>query len=259
MDIYDHGLRPFSLVDEASMISGTMLTALSKVLQEAADVDCGTAFGGFPVVMFGDFGQLGRINKAVKLTDWLWKSEVYESVDRMDLLQACQQSSDPGFKSMLDGIRRGKFTYSMAYVFLNICRASTSAPDDAVHLLPYKKRVAHINQEKLRALLREEWHNIAIDGAGMTQDSAKREAIEAETGLLTVLRLKIGARVMCTSNVDVVGGLVNGTTGVVTAFYGEEVVAIRTDKIGKIFHVQQVCRRTGNDGQERRQFPLVLV
>ena len=93
-----------------------MLTALSQALQEAVEVDCGTAFGRFPVIMFGDFGQLGPINKDLDTTDWLWKSDVYRSFQRMDLLQACRQSADPGFKSMLDDIRHGKLAVTMATV-----------------------------------------------------------------------------------------------------------------------------------------------
>lgn len=258
MAIKDQGLKPMFLIDEVSMISGTMLTALSNALQEAGDVDSGVAFGGYPVIMFGDFGQLGPINKAVETTDWVWKSDVYRSFQRMDLLQACRQSGDPGFKLMLDHIRRGELSAAMVSVFLQIYDASKPVPGDAVHLYPKKEDVDKLNKMRLRSLLGEEWHNIATDNAGVTKNKAKRAAIEAETGLLSLLRLKIGARVMCTSNVDVAGGLVNGTTGVVTAIYDKHVVQIRTDT-GLTFNVQQECRLTRSDGQERRQFPLVLA
>lgn len=261
MDIWDEGKRPFFLIDEVSMISGTMLTALSKALQEAAMVDRGIVFGGFPVVMFGDFGQLGPINKALDTTDWLWKSDVYRSFQRMDLLQACRQSTDPGFKSMLDDIRRGELTTAMASVFLEICLASKSrpVPEDAVHLLPHKKEVDKENRKKLRALPGEVWVSVARDNAGITKDLAKREVLEKETGLLTILRLKIGARVMCTSNLDVAGGLVNGTTGVVTQIIGKHCVQIRTDEGGRIFHIRPEPRLTRTNGQERLQIPLVLA
>ncbi|KAG0196422.1 hypothetical protein BGX33_001666, partial [Mortierella sp. NVP41] len=120
MDIWNGGLRPFFLIDEVSMISGTMQTALSEALQKAAEVDRGFAFGGFPV--------------------------------RMDLLQPCRQATDPGFKSMLDDIRRGELNPVMVSVFLGIWRASKSITDDAVHLLSYKREVADINRQKLRDL-----------------------------------------------------------------------------------------------------------
>ncbi|KAF9370662.1 hypothetical protein CPB97_002565, partial [Podila verticillata] len=113
MAIKDQGLKPMFLIDEVSMISGTMLTALSNALQEAGDVDSGVAFGGHLVIMLGDFGQLGPINKAVETTDWVWKSDVYQSFQHMDLLQACRQSGDPGFKLMLDHIRRGELSTAM--------------------------------------------------------------------------------------------------------------------------------------------------
>ncbi|KAF9151425.1 hypothetical protein BG015_006686 [Linnemannia schmuckeri] len=62
-DIGDEGLRPFILIGEVSMISRTMLTALSKALQQAAYVDRDIA-----VMMFGDFGQLGPTSKALDTT-----------------------------------------------------------------------------------------------------------------------------------------------------------------------------------------------
>ena len=151
LDIYDKGLRPFFLIDEVSMISGAMLMALSRALQEAEDVDRGIAFGGFPVMMFGDFGQLGPIDKAVEITDWLWKSDVYQSFHRMDLLQACRQSEDLEFKSMLDDIRRGELTPTTIKVFLQICNTSVPIPGDAVHLYPYKSNVEKVNRKKLDA------------------------------------------------------------------------------------------------------------
>lgn len=221
-------------------------------------MDSGVAFGGYPVIMFGNFGQLGPINKAVETTDWVWKYDVYWSFQRMDLLQACRQSGDPGFKLMLDHIRRGELSVAMVSIFLQIYDASKPVPGDAVHLYPKKEDVDKLNTRKLRSLLGEEWHNIATDNAGITKNKAKRAAIEAETELLSLLRLKIGVRVMCTSNVDVAGGLVNGTTGVVTAICEKHVVQIRTDT-GLTFNVQQECRLTRSDGQERRQFPLVLA
>ncbi|KAF9369703.1 hypothetical protein CPB97_003369, partial [Podila verticillata] len=183
MDIYEKGLRPFFLIDEASMISGTMLTALSEVLQDAVEVDCSTTFGGFPLMMFGDFGQLGPVDKVVDTMDWLWKSDVYQSFHQMDLLQACRQSMDPGFKMMLDDVRCGELTLAMYRVFLEIHDTPKPFPDNAIHLLPYKIEVTEINCKKLQDLAGEEWYNITIDDAGMTQDPAKREALEAETGL----------------------------------------------------------------------------
>jgi hypothetical protein len=40
---------------------------------------------------------------------------------------------------------------------------------------------------------------------------------------------------MCTSNVDVAGGIVNGTTGEVVQFYGQHVVQVKEDNTGRIF------------------------
>lgn len=259
MDIADQGLRPIFLIDEVSMISGAILSALSKTLQEAANVDSGVPFGGFPVILFGDFGQLGPVNKSSASTDWLWNSEVYQSFERVDLIQPCRQSGDVEFKSMLDDIRRGEVTGTMASLFFEICNQSETIPDDAIHLYPKKKEVEELNLKRLKSLPGEVWYSVASDNAEITKDKSKREAIEAETGLISILLLKVGARVMCTSNVDVAGRIVNGTTGEVVQFYGQHVVQVKEDNTGRIFNIQQECRRTKFNGQERRQFPLILA
>jgi hypothetical protein len=120
MDIADQELRPIFLIDKVSMVSGAILSVLSKALQEAANVDSGVPFGGLPVILFGDFGQLGPVNKSLASTHWLWNSEVYWSLERVDIIQPCRQSTDIKFKSMLDDIRRGKVTGTVASVFLEI-------------------------------------------------------------------------------------------------------------------------------------------
>lgn len=257
MDIADRGLMPLFLVDEVSMISATLFSTISRALQEAAYADMGKPFGGFPVVLFGDFGQLGPIGKKFGETDWIWKSDVYERFERVDLCEPCRQSGDAGFSSMLDDIRRGNFTPEMVSVFAEICGHSEEIPEDAIHLYPFKKAVEEYNLKRLQSLHGDNWYSIAYDNAGITEDATKREAIEAETGLLSVLWLKIGARVMCTSNVDVAGGIVNGTTGEVVRLCGQHVVQVKEDLTGRVFNIQQECRRTRFNGQERRQFPLI--
>lgn len=257
MDIADRGLRPLFLIDEVSMIPGTLLNVISKSLQEAGSADFGTPFGGFPVILFGDFGQLGPVSQTVSITDWVWKSPLYRSFERVDLTEQCRQSGDVGFKSMLDDIRRGRVTRSMLSVFLEIVNRSESVPKDAIHLYPFKKEVEEFNLKKLQNLAGKDWYSVASDNAGVTKDEEKRKAIEVETGLLTVLWLKVGARVMCTSNVDVPGRIVNGTTGTVVRFFGLHVVQVKEDKTGRVFNIQKECRQTKFNGKERRQFPLV--
>lgn len=259
MDIADQGLSPVFLIDEVSMISGDMLGVLSKALQEAVNADSGVPFGGIPIIMFGDFGQLGPVNRSLDRTDWIWNSEIYRRFERIDLIQPCRQSGDVEFKSMLDDIRRGKITSNMASMLMEICDRSLVIPGEAIHLYPFKRDVDKFNLNKLQDLPGEDWYSVAYDNARITKNVDKRRAIESETGLASVLWLKIGARVMCTSNVDVAGGIVNGTTGKVVRFYDQFVVQVREDMTGRIFNIQQECRRTKFDGQERRQFPLVLA
>ncbi|KFH62862.1 hypothetical protein MVEG_11387 [Podila verticillata NRRL 6337] len=79
----------FQLIRLAPSGVAAMNIKSQTIAPDAAHVDCGTAFGGFPVKLFGDSGQPGSINKALYTTDWLGKSDHYRSFQRTDLLQAC--------------------------------------------------------------------------------------------------------------------------------------------------------------------------
>lgn len=54
------GRWPLLLVDEASMISRTLLSAMESTLSSATHA-AGQVFGGIAIVFFGDFGQLGPV------------------------------------------------------------------------------------------------------------------------------------------------------------------------------------------------------
>lgn len=260
LDIKEEGKRPFFFIDEVSMVSGTLLTVMSRSLQEASFEDDDALFGGYPIVMFGDYGQLSPINRGSKAIDWVWKSEAYKAFDRLDLLQGCRQRADQGFKAMLDAVRCGELTSEACQVLCEILLGSneTGIPPNAVHLMPHKASVASLNSNRLRQISGRLWWNIAQDDTGYIADDIRRKGIEVETGLLSKLELKIGARVMCTSNIDVEKGLVNGTLGIVERIYGHEVVEVRADN-GRLFRISQEYRSTSSDGHERRQFPLVLA
>lgn len=57
-----------------------------------------------------------------------------------------------------------------------------------------------------------------------------------ESDLPLHLRLRVGCRVMLTKNLDVLGGLVNGSVGVVTDFYSFQ-------KSSSAFHIGDLCKR----------------
>lgn len=259
IDMSVKGRKPLLLVDEASMISGKLLSTIESTLTSAAHASS-SAFGGIDIIFFGDFGQLGPVNRSQKKMDWFWKSEAYEQLERFDLTSPCRQNTDVGFKDFLDDVRRGCLGRTGAEVFVEILKNGGARgeliPEDAIRLMTHRYQVDSFNAECINRLPGEVWRSVAQDDGGYIKDNDLCENIASETGLLTVLSLKTGAMVMCTSNIDVEQGLVNGTVGKVVRIHDGDVVEMETEN-GQRYRVGKEYRLTGRGNHERYQFPLV--
>ena len=125
-----------------------------------------------------------------------------------------------------------------------------SYPHDAMHVYAQNVHCDEWNENRLKLLPGKQYTNIAID-------SKKDDCTElanvtmptnpCETGnLCTVLTIKIHARVMITTNIDVADGLTNGAMGTVT----NVIIDQTTGKMNVILvafdsqHVGQETRRT---------------
>lgn len=259
IDMSVKGRKPLLLVDEASMISGKLLSAMESTLSNAAHI-AGTVFGGIAIVFFGDFGQLGPVNRSQKKVDWFWNSDSYKNLERFDLTSPCRQNTDVEFKTFLDDVRKGSLSISSTQVFAEILinggARGERIPEDAIRLMTHRKQVEGFNTQCLDRLPGEVWTSVAEDDGGYIQDRDLSDTIESETGLLSSLSLKVGAMVMCTSNIDVLQGLVNGTVGKVVQIYGCDIIEIETP-LGQRFRIGKEYRTTGRGNHERFQLPLV--
>ncbi|KAG9319355.1 hypothetical protein KVV02_004907 [Mortierella alpina] len=202
IEIASKGRKPLFLVDEASMISGTLLSSMGATLSAARYGD-GNPFGGVHIIYFGDFGQLGPINRWQKRIDWFWRSALYRKLERHDLITACRQETDVEFKSFLDDIRRGKIEPERAGIVLEILENGNNGgiPEDAIRLMTHRKQGDEFNSICLGRLEGAVWTSKAEDNGGVIQDRDLSDSIAAETGLVSDLHLKVGAMVMCTSNI----------------------------------------------------------
>lgn len=89
------------LVDECSMLTGTMVVAIIFfALIQATDRN--VAFGGIAVVFFGDVGQL----LPPKSKNYIWKSSLFLSGYKYCLKECKRQKQDEGFQSILQMLRK---------------------------------------------------------------------------------------------------------------------------------------------------------
>lgn len=267
VEIQALGKKILFLVDEASMISGSLLSTMEETLSITTgfsdERNNPGRFGGLPIIFFGDFGQLGPVCKGETKVDWIWRSPVYSFLERHDLINPCRHGMDSEFKYLLDRVREGAIDKRSATVILEILGKSTVIPDNAVRLMTHKMPANQYNDKKHSELPGEEYLSIAYDNGAVIKDKYKLNMIYQETGLLTVLKLKVGSLVMCTSNVSASEGVVNGTVGSVVGIYKNnidskyDIVEMETEG-GKRFKVCKEKRLSRLGYHERFQFPLIL-
>ncbi|MCP4243349.1 MAG: hypothetical protein GY772_22560, partial [bacterium] len=159
----------------------------------------------------------------------------------------------------------------------------------AARLLPRRAQVRKANAESLEALARESGSQHEVydcpaddtyaDKAGLPSPPENGWLNAEDTGgMMALLQLMVGARVMMRMNIDVADGLVNGAVGEVVELVVEDSVArrvsavwVRFDHAGRrwlALHAAGAVRVDlravqfmGRDGERvrRTQFPLVLA
>ena len=270
-------------VDEISFVSSWMLQRLDQHLRLAKDLQT-LPFGGLHVIFAGDLYQLPPPNGLPVFESQLWL-----------LFQLCElegnqrAARDPAWAALLARVRVGECTEADIQVLRNmvIKKGSSKRPaPKAVNLYATRQAVAESNQRyKEEHVMREgvQLHDCpAVDTNVKTGALLDPEDVWAEPentgGLVGLLQVAVGLRVMLRYNIDVPDGLVNGACGIVehidTEASGGEVEKIWVafeKNAGAIWRREHgtpsvaISRRAATflnkDGKKasRRQFPIVLA
>jgi len=233
------------IVDEVSMMSRKMFGILDKVGRVTRGV--ARPFGGIQLIFTGDFFQLPPIPDADDPTtgefcfqhpDW---SSVFKPANSVELKTFFRQT-DPAYISILQEVRIG--TISPENVELLHTRLIGKADEPCIvptKLFPVRSKVDNINDSSYSKLEGEErlYQVNIITNAKLHIDSGKElsaeelahceeltpEQLSVEVdnivnSLFTekVVKLKIGALVMCTANIDVERGICNGSQGTIIGY-----------------------------------------
>ena len=173
---------------------------------------------------------------------------LWHSFDIINLVQNHRQGEDKTYADILNRIRVGKQTQNdLNKLKERVYRKNDSAiPKDAVYLSCVNKEVDEINNVRLQAIKEDEF---VIHATHMhsTQNNFKPPigtgGSVKDTPFQNELRLKVGAKVMLTFNVNTNDGLTNGARG--------EILGYKTYPNGDISHVY-VHFFDENVGQETR-------
>ena len=185
------------IIDEISMLHDFRLDMVDQILRHVREDD--DPFGGMQVILCGDFFQLPPVNRSGdRMGSFVTNSEVW----RKNVFTVCylhtqfRQKDDDMYTAILNGIRAGVLTRSQ----LDALQERSSAVDDPftprTRLLTVNVDVDDVNHEQLSEL-DGEVHEYQMETHGSKQyvEQLQRSCLAPE-----VLRLKLGAQVMCIKN-----------------------------------------------------------
>lgn len=233
------------ILDEVSMLSKKIF----EIIEELARIihHSTMPFGGMQVIFTGDFFQLPPIGtdgepdtEKFCFESTIWNS-VFKPENQIELKTIFRQN-DPIYINILLQIRKGELDDENAQILFKYLKRDF---DEAAHngcvptkLFPLRTKVDYVNTMMFSKIKEKEYifDNIVITNcismlesgkpldlevlkkcASMTSQDIEYEITQLinNTPCLPRLRLKKGAAVMCTVNLDMENGICNGSQGIV--------------------------------------------
>lgn len=197
------------VVDEVSMLADTLFELLDDI---GKAVRCNKRpFGGIQLIFSGDFYQLPPVDAKFCFESPRWAS----TFQRIVQLTTVYRQTDPVYCTLLDEIRHGR----LSRVSRDALTAQVRSGDGVTKLVPTRNKADTINSTAYDALTTDEVVFRMTSSRGR-HANAEHELAFLKTHIRAddVLKLKVGARVMCVVNLT--ESICNGSQGVVTRFYG---------------------------------------
>lgn len=261
------------VIDELSMLSKKILDLLDwlgKNIRKSPK-----PFGGIQVIGSGDFFQLPPVgNKEDPDTSaFPFESDKWSTIFPNEIeFKVNYRQSDKSFLSILNQIRVGRLTRSKYDLLCRYVKRENQNPHiRPAKLFPVKYKVNQVNARELAKLDTEEItfdveKVIPLNGLKKPKSVIDKEldAMLKYSNIEPRLTLKVGTQVMCTRNVSIEEGIVNGTIAVVeniTMRKGEYIIILRLSS-GRLYELSKVftpCESLKTEDCGLKQFPLTLA
>ncbi len=242
------------VVDEVSMVSDWQLELMDRLGRAFRDKS--KPFGGIQLVLCGDFLQLAPVEGALCFKSPVWAAA---RLQRFELTYAFRQGADGCFAAMLAEVRTGQPSDD------TLAALQSGGAGDLLHdnieptlLYTTNAKVDDENRTRLSQLA-------SVAKRFVAQDSGEKNALKyasAWTNAPDTLDLKLDAQVVLLRNLDIAGGLVNGSRGVVVGFAGTDEPVVRF-ACGATMTITRVTWTKKNDMERtvatRVQLPLALA
>jgi len=252
------------IVDEVSMMSKKMFDVLFEISKA---IRPGRVFGGIQVVFTGDFFQLPPVGspgepdtEAFCFESENW-STVFSQENHIELKTVFRQA-DPIYRGILSQIRYGAVDEEGASILANYVNREYSPEEHngciPTKLFPTRIKTDFVNNTMFSKLPDPEvtFEFVKMKHCKTFLESGKpispeiiqlcskfsEEDIDAELNHLKnnmngqpILKLKKGAVVMCTVNIDLDGGICNGSQGIVVDIVdGTPIVKFSNGQVRKL-------------------------
>jgi len=226
------------IVDEVSMMSQKLfelLDAIGKAVRKNS-----RPFGGLQLIFSGDFYQLPPVGDKdePETTRFCFESMLWSQTFTLDnhvQLTKIFRQSDPVYQKILNQIREGKLKRSSNEVLLH--KIGQQIPDNSIvrptKLFPTRNKVDQVNTKEMNGLKTVEQdfnlkYHVDLEMTAtellkrrqFTKEQIQTELLYLKANLRCdeVVKLKVGAQVMCIVNIELDNGqtLCNGSQGIIT-------------------------------------------
>ena len=221
------------IIDEFSMLSSTQLFwASDRVQQGVVKYEYEKPFGGVPIIIIGDPGQLfpvggsplwqGLTSSNRPLKSLAYRGhQIYKMITTVMFLTQVRRQ-DGIFRDILLRLRDGKITKEDWELINNVCsiegmtaeRLQSFEQEDCTYILSTNESCNNKNFEKHKGLNKP----IVLIEAEHDNQVTKSKSTESCRRLQSQLYLSINSRVMLLWNLSITAGLVNGSIGKVVNF-----------------------------------------
>ncbi|XP_066911415.1 uncharacterized protein [Clytia hemisphaerica] len=247
-------------IDEISMVSPQTLLQIHQRLCEIFGLSDRIPFANKTVIVSGDLYQLPPVfgGPVFKLNGFLINlMKLWREFKFAELNKVMRQQGDNTFVNLLNNIRVGIMTEEDERILKSklISQADPNYPWDALHLFAENSMVKAHNDIMIETLLTPVIDLFAIEQYPRGLVESKIQEIRNKNytdtgGIPYKLTLRVGARVLLTTNVDINDRLVNGQLGTVKHI---KVLNGRCEKIYVLFDdVKAGNEKRKNDDFARR-------
>lgn len=243
-------------IDEISMIGGELLDKVDSIFRIVRDQPA-QAFGGIQLILFGDFLQLQPVSResAVKFA-FQGASWASSSIKRFELTKVFRQE-DQSFVDALNLIRLGQITPVVRKMLESRWKVTDPNPIiQGIIVHTHNSDVDRENEEWLRKLNGPERHFETRDsGEFGSLCTLQKHCLAPER-----LKLKVGAQVMLLWNLEPLGGLANGTLGIIESFDNNKpCVRFANGRVETLDRQEWTIKNGSEILATRCQFPLRLA